>query len=307
MSLQPVTILLATFNGDRFLPAQLASIAAQVEVDWQLLWRDDGSTDSTVAVLEAFAARHPGRVQRLDTGPRQLGIGGSFQQLLAAASGLQPVAFCDQDDVWLPDKLARALAALGSSPDRPALYCARQRLVDAQLQPLTLSPGLRRRPGFGNALVQNIATGCTLVLNPAARQVALSLPMPTESLHDWWSYLTVTAVGGTVIHDPEPAVLYRQHGRNAVGAKGNPLSRAAAAWQRGTALFLRRVAAHAAALRGLPGLRPDAARQLNALLGWADPRPQVRLTAMRRAGLYRQTPVGDLALAALCVTHRLPA
>ena len=182
----PCAILLATYQGERYLAAQLESLAGQRHGAWQLLWRDDGSTDRTVALLNDFAAaRPPGAVRHVETPAERLGAMGSFMALLAAAPDDAPAAFCDQDDVWLPDKLERALAALAAvPPGRPALYCARQRIVAEDLLELGLSPALRRPPGFRNALVQNIATGCTLVLNPAARRLVLSVPPPAGSMHD---------------------------------------------------------------------------------------------------------------------------
>jgi glycosyltransferase involved in cell wall biosynthesis len=296
-------VLLATWNGARFLPRQLESLAAQRGIAWRLLWRDDGSADATLALLEEFAAAQPaGRVLHLDAPSGRLGPARGFLALLAASPEPEaPHAFCDQDDLWLPDKLARAAAALAEIPaGMPGLYCGRQILAGPDLAPRGPSPLPRRPPGFANALVQNIATGCTTVLNPAARRLLLAAPPPPEgSMHDWWAYLLVSGCGGRVIFDPEPTVLYRQHGGNAVGATAPVPLRALRALRRGPAAFLALLAAHRrvllAAAPELP-LTPEARVVLAETAALADRRPWRRLAALRRAGLYRQSPAEDATL-----------
>src|SRR5205823_6058969 len=114
--------------------------------------------------------------------------------------------------VWLPDKLARGYAALAEVPPAvPGLSCARQILVDERLRPLGLSPRISREAGFPAALTQNIATGCTVMLNPAAAGLVAASHPPPSTWHDWWSYLTVAAAGGRILVDDAPSVLYRQH------------------------------------------------------------------------------------------------
>ncbi|HUA78466.1 MAG TPA: glycosyltransferase family 2 protein, partial [Acetobacteraceae bacterium] len=241
-----VAILLSAYNGAPFLPAQLESLLAQTHRSWRLYWRDDGSTDATRALLRDFAAGPAaGRVVELPSPAGRLGATRSFLELLALAPPADAIAFADQDDVWLPDKLARGLAALAHAPaETPTLYCARQTLVGPTLARIGLSFPIRRPPGFPAALTQNIATGCTAMLNPAAvRLIAASRPPPI-TLHDWWSYLVVAAAGGRILADPEPAVLYRQHAGNLVGARGAWLPRALGALRRGPRPFMMVFRAH---------------------------------------------------------------
>jgi len=305
-----VTVLLATYAGERYLTAQLDSIAAQQDVDWQLLWRDDGSQDGTVAKLERFAAMQcADGVRRIEEPAGRLGAARSFLTLLAAAPDATPfLAFCDQDDVWLPEKLTRATAMLAKVPsDTPALYCARQSLVGPELEPRGLSPALRRPPGFGNALVQNIATGCKVVLNAAARRIVLDAPAPPPgTMHDWWCYLLVTAAGGRVLWDAEPTILYRQHGTNAVGATAAAPVRALRALWRGPSAFLGLLSGHLEALGNAACLTPDARRMLALLQGLREPGPLRRLGILRKAGLYRQGRIEDLLLRIWVALHRLP-
>ncbi len=218
----PVTILLATCNGEAHLQSQLESIARQDHGRWQIIASDDGSEDATPAILEQFAQRFSGRVQ-LIKGP-QRGMAENFISLLAQASE-GPVAFCDQDDVWLPGKLSRALSAIGSEV-RPVLYGCRTERITAGGATLGLSPLWRRGPSFGNALVQNIIGGHTAVMNAAAlrlmQEAGRNIRVP---FHDWWAYQVISGCGGRVIVDPAAMVRYRQHDGNLLGASRGPAAR----------------------------------------------------------------------------------
>jgi glycosyltransferase involved in cell wall biosynthesis len=171
----------------------------------EILGRDDGSIDGTVEILrsrgvDAELGEHVGFVQ-------------SFGALLARADA-DYVAFCDQDDVWLPDKVARAVARLEGTSG-PALYCGRLAVVDERLEPLGLSPLPRRGLSFANALVESQAAGCTIVLNRAARELLGDFPAEVVS-HDWWAYLVVSAFGKT-LYDVHPAIMFRKHSGQAFG------------------------------------------------------------------------------------------
>ena len=249
-----VSILLSTFNGERFVQDQLDSLRDQSFSRWRLFWRDDGSTDHTRDVLDAFArSLARGKCVKLGDDGRHRGIAGSFFWLLKHHGERRSddvVAFADQDDIWLPEKVARGVDALATvSSDRPALYCARQMLVDERGRTIAPSPEMRRPPGFPAALAQNIATGCTVMLNPAAAALVASLDAPSGTLHDWWSYLVVTAFGGDILVDGIPTVLYRQHSGNAIGAPRTALRRGGAALRRGPTEFMTLLHRHVAALR----------------------------------------------------------
>ena len=291
-----VAILLATYNGAPWLREQLDSLLRQTHDNWVLYWRDDGSGDGTVAILQDFGHRAgQGRCVQVGQPPGRLGATGNFLTLLRAVCDTlaehDVVAFADQDDIWLPQKLQRGVAALRRAPrDEPVLYCARQILVDASLQRLGISGPLCRPTGFPAALTQNVATGCTVMLNlPAARLVAASNPS-TGTLHDWWAYLMVTAAGGRLLQDEEAVVLYRQHAGNLVGAPASMVTRAIAALQRGPALFMTVLREHIAALLAQPELITDRARAELALLDRAlRGGPWGRLAVLRMPGLHRQT------------------
>lgn len=220
-----VEVLLATYNGARFLPALLDSLERQEHGHVAVTIRDDGSDDGTLPILDAFGRRTGARLLMVGAAGRR-GANGNFFALLDAANCASDyVAFADQDDVWLPAKLGRAVAALARLPaDRPALYCGRLAIVDRDLRRHGLTPLPARGPSFANALVENIATGCTMLLNRAALRL-LRRGWPEAAIaHDWWCYLVVAAFG-RIVYDPEPAILYRQHGENAIGVGASPLAR----------------------------------------------------------------------------------
>lgn len=299
-----VTILLATRDGARFLPEQLDSYCEQTWTDWHLLASDDGSDDATPAILDGFRRAHPGRVT-LVQGPRT-GAADNFLSLIGQVPDTDHTAFSDQDDRWLPDKIARAVAMLSDQPaDRPALYASRVTICDAALRPIGLSPAPTRPPGFRNALVQNILHGHSIVLNRAAlallRQAARRGPRVV--MHDWWAYQVVTGAGGRIVFDNESRVLYRQHGGNQIGAEPDVTGRL-------TRLRARRQAdwmtANLTALaQAADLLAPDHRALLDRIARARRAGRMAFAAACLRKGLFRQGPGGRLAPALAALAGRL--
>jgi hypothetical protein len=222
-----------------------------------------------------------------------VGVTPSYLSLLRAAIGGDgfAFAFADQDDVWLPDKLARGVAALATvAADRPALYFARQILVDANGSTFGVSQRMRRSPCLLAALTQNVATGCTVMMNRAAACLVARSRAPAATLHDWWSYLLVAAAGGRLITDDMPTVLYRQHRHNIVGAPRSAWRRAGAALRPGPDAFMDLLRQHVAALLDQSELVSASARaELAAIAAALEQGRLARAVALRRYGLARQT------------------
>jgi glycosyltransferase involved in cell wall biosynthesis len=214
-----ICVLLSTYNGERFIREQLDSLLNQDGVSVSMIVRDDGSRDDTRRVLREYSERYPQIELHIGA---NLGVVPSYFELLrlAAASDASYFAFCDQDDVWLSNKLAEAVRAIESTRRVPGMYCSAVRYVDESLRELGVSR-TRQRIGFGNAVVENIAVGCTTVFNRSALDLVLSAPPRSALMHDWWFYLTVSAFG-SVHFDPEPRILYRQHAHNVVGGTSSP-------------------------------------------------------------------------------------
>lgn len=222
-----IDILLATYNGAKYLPEQLASLAAQSHGDWRLLVRDDGSSDGSLDVVRAWAETVPNAVEIVEDGRKGLGASLNFAALLEC-SDAPYFACCDQDDVWLPEKLSVMLAAVKSAEslaaDRvPVLAFSDLEVVDAALRPLAPSfwqmSRLATEPAdlsLDRLMLRNVATGCATLGNARLREQALPIP-PGARMHDWW--LMMVAAGlGTCVPVPVATVRYRQHGGNVVGA-----------------------------------------------------------------------------------------
>lgn len=224
-----IHILCATFNGARWLPEFIASVQAQTHRDWHLWFKDDGSTDDTRAIIAAAAAHDPARISVHHDAPVGLGAAASFAWLWDALDPAAPyVAFADQDDVWMPQKLARSLAVLRDAErDTAGPVLVHTDLVVVDDERREIAPSFVRYAGvpFGDrplrhAVIWNGATGCTMLLNRALRHRAG--PMPADvPMHDWWIACVAAAVGRTVALD-EPTLWYRQHATNAVGAHAQP-------------------------------------------------------------------------------------
>lgn len=216
-----VAVLLSAYQGASYIAEQVESIAAQRDVRVELLVRDDGSRDDTPEVLESLRQKHGFRLLCGDN----LGVIGSFFELVRQApTDADYFAFADQDDWWLPDKLSRAVACLESADCAatvPQLYCSAFTIADETLKPLRTVAYGNMRPAFGNALVENIAPGCTMVFNRSARTLLnQSIGVARPIIHDWWLYQVVAGFG-QVVYDAESRILYRQHGQNLIGSSAS--------------------------------------------------------------------------------------
>lgn len=215
-------VLLATFNGAETLRDQLDSYVTQTVPIEQIIASDDGSQDETAAILESFSKKHPEFQLCIKVGP-QRGAAQNFLHLLRCVpDNPGPVMFSDQDDVWLPNKVAAGLEVLSQYPtDRPVLVGGRTFICDHALRKLHLSrlPDRGHVPSFRHALVQSFAGGNTMICNAAAARLLSDAAHEAKRIvmHDWWAYQIVCGAGGIVVYDPEPYVMYRQHPQNLIG------------------------------------------------------------------------------------------
>lgn len=296
-ALPHVTILLCTANGGRFLEAQLASYLAQSHRDWSLWVSDDGSRDDTLAQIAAFARAHGDAHEvRVVAGPGQ-GAAANFLSLLNHPELPEgPVALSDQDDVWLPDKLTRALTRMARAQGENGngsgvLYGAQSLHVREDLRAIAPSRPPRRPPSFANALTQNIVSGHSAVLDPAALALVrrAGLPAGVEH-HDWWLYQLLAGAGARIEIDEAVVLKYRQHGRNVMGAHRGWRARAGRMKMLFDGTYGDWVKANVAALGRVESLltpdNRDRLAQVRASLG----RGPAGAWQLRRAGLYRQSP-----------------
>jgi len=210
-----IAVLLSSYNGAQFIREQIESILRQVGVDLHLYIRDDGSSDNTTAILMEYEANWPNI--SVKTG-QNIGVFKSFMTLLQmTGNDYDFFAFADQDDIWKDEKLITAANQLRSVPgENPAMYYGRLEFTDEYLKILGFSQ-IPEINGFRNALVQNQATGCTIVINRYARELVISNIPDWALMHDWWCYLVISAFGD-VIYDEIPMISYRKHGKNVTPA-----------------------------------------------------------------------------------------
>jgi glycosyltransferase involved in cell wall biosynthesis len=308
MSSGSIAILLCTFNGARFLPAQLASYEAQTFTDWRLFASDDGSSDDTVALLEDFRKKHgAGRVE-IRQGPRK-GFVANFLSLICdpTITG-EYYALSDQDDVWHPQKLSRARQFLGDAlTDQPVVYCSRTQLIDEQGNDIGLSTFYRKRPHFRNALVQSLASGNTMVLNEKMRWLLMQAGADANApAHDWLVYMTNTAVGGKMLYDAEPTVSYRMHSSNVIGSNdtaGARMTRARLLWQ---GRFQKWADMNMTVLERIEGLMTDENRTTFELFRRSRKLGLLpRAYGLVRSGVYRQSLLGNIGLAVATLAGKI--
>lgn len=221
-----VVILLSTYNGSAYLDQQIESLQAQAFTRWTLWVRDDGSTDGTREIIDRWRRKEP-RIHPLPGDGVRRGACASFGHLLSAVSG-DYTMFCDQDDIWRPEKIAVMHATIRQhearlGADTPILLHSDLQLMtqDGRLagRSFMRAQGIRHVEGdaLSVLLVQNFVTGCATIFNRPLRDAAAPVP-PEAVMHDWWMALVAAALG-QIEFLAEPTVWYRQHRNNAVGLK----------------------------------------------------------------------------------------
>ena len=288
-----VAVLMAVFRGARFLPAQLASLRAQTGVDLDLWVSRDCDGEEVGRVLEEHRPAFGAGRFHLRAGP-QRGAAANFLSLVFDETiRADYFAYADQDDVWEPDKLARAVAALERLPAAvPALYGSRSRLIDEGGRLLGLTPLRGRRPPcFRNALAENIISGHSAVFNWVARDLLRASGVRDVPFHDWWTYLLVAGAGGRVLYDPHPGIRYRLHNRNLTGRRSDDSARVFRFLRRLADGETRRtIAANLRALRRAEGpLTPENRRVLDVYEGALGRSLPPRLWGLWRSGVHRHT------------------
>ncbi|MER8753571.1 glycosyltransferase family 2 protein [Mesorhizobium sp. M1050] len=303
-----IAVLMGTKDGAAFIDEQLQSLLAQSHRLVDLWISDDGSIDGTTAIIEAWQSRWPKGRMTLVEGPRQ-GFAANFRSMiLDRRIDADGYAFCDQDDIWEPDRLESAIRWMQAHDAKtPLMFCSRTATMTETGSLVGHSPLFDRPPSFRNALVQSIAGGNTILLNAAARNLLARACARTAFVsHDWWAYLIVTAAGGIVHYDPRPLVRYRQHAANLVGANVSWKARASrlgrlfkgefAGW---TDLNLDGLAVN----RDL--LTEDAAACLDLFIRGREGGLFRRLAGLRKSGVYRQTVSGTLGLYLAFIVGRI--
>lgn len=213
-------ILMAVYNGSKFLEEQLDSVLGQSCGEFRLIICDDCSDDGSRGIIEKYAALHPDKITVIYNS-KNIGAKESFFKLLSA-SDADHIMFCDQDDIWQKDKVRLTAECMRASENGlPTLVHTDLSVIDENGD--EISPSMLKmqkidanRTDLNELLVQNIVTGCTAMINRPLAALVKKPACPT--LHDWWLALTA-CLFGQIVFLPETTIRYRRHSKNIRGAK----------------------------------------------------------------------------------------
>ena len=221
-----IDILLATYNSSSYIEQTIKSLLKQDHQNWRLLIRDGGSKDDTLKVIEKYIQNYPDKIIFFPSRGQACACE-NFSALLIHSSS-DYVMFCDHDDVWLPDKISKSLFIMQKHEDEkgqkfPLMLFTDKYVVDKNLNIISnsylkyqnLNP---KRIHLNELLVQNVPSGCTILINRAFADLCGAIP-PQAVMHDHWMAL-IGATIGNIIFLNEPTLLYRQHEKNYFGAPG---------------------------------------------------------------------------------------
>lgn len=218
-----ISILLATYNSEKYIREQLQSLFAQTYQDWTLVVRDDLSADNTLDIVKEYVARYPGKISILDNEGKSLHAYLNFYEMMSKVES-DYYMFCDHDDVWLPNKIELSMARMKEVEKNglPVIVHTDMKVVDQNLKILSesfwhYSKLLPEHTEFKELVLCNSVNGCTMLFNRKAREVALP-HVKHATMHDMLVTQSVAAYGGIISPIYEPTVLYRQHVDNVVGA-----------------------------------------------------------------------------------------
>ncbi len=223
-----IAILLSTYNGEKYIEEQIGSLQAQTYTDWQLYIRDDGSSDNTVRIIKGLS-EVDSRIILMPDETYHRGCRESFLWLLERVTA-EVFMFCDQDDVWLPNKVDLCLNALKKySSTIPVLVCTDLRIVDSELKTIHRSMWEANRTSHlidnpENLIIASLYTGCTMMFNKSAKENIIRNRFTPSILHDQLASLSVFKANGKIIPIHTQTILYRQHSGNAIGLNTHYIS-----------------------------------------------------------------------------------
>lgn len=212
---QSITVLMSTYNGQKYLKEQIDSILSQEGVSLKLVIRDDGSNDNTISIIKEYQLSY--NCIEIIHGETNKGACQSFLSLITADFRSDYYALADQDDIWDKDKLIHAINCMEKEKNVPLLYFSNLRIVDSDNNYCRLSLNkpyvVKHKYSY---LTESLPTGCTVVYNSKLAQLLYNKNPDYCYMHDAWLYITAS-VFGKFIYDHEPHINYRQHENNVVG------------------------------------------------------------------------------------------
>jgi len=225
-----IDILMATYNGEKYLAEQIDSIIGQSFQDWRLIIHDDGSSDSTVQIIKNYVNDYPEKILNIDDGIVTGGAKNNFFHLMKYAKA-ENIMFSDQDDVWMKRKIEFSFRKMveteRNNPNLPILVHTDLQVVDEDLNTISDSmfkiQKLRKVLSFEDYLFVNNVTGCTVLANSKAIKF-YNKNCKSILMHDWWLAIKVKQNHGVVVLLDSPLIKYRQHAGNVVGSVEKNLS-----------------------------------------------------------------------------------
>lgn len=222
-----VGILLATYNGEKYIREQLDSIISQTYKNWTIYVSDDHSTDNTMNIILEYKDKYKDKIVVLENESKLSSAKMNFANVFEKVNGLDYYIFCDQDDVWDNEKIAKLLYTIKEEEkkncDLPLLIYSDLKIVDEKLNTISESlvryekKFLPKKKIFKHILIENYFPGCAIMFNSKLKDKVKDIYSETE-MHDWWLTL-VAAFCGKIVYIDEPLHLYRQHTNNTIGAK----------------------------------------------------------------------------------------
>ena len=218
-----IDILLPVYNGAKYLESQIDSLFRQTYVDWRLIVRDDGSTDSSVDIIERYVLENPDKILYIKDTIGNLGTSGCLNILLQYVEG-DYFMYCDQDDIWSPLKIERSLEVMKSLEkkfgDIPILVCSDAYCINSTGNIINNSffksqKFLDVTDNYIKMAALNVVQGSTSLMNRRVKNTIKYIPK--EILHDGWTAV-ITAYYGHVEYIHESLLYYRQHESNVLGA-----------------------------------------------------------------------------------------
>lgn len=223
-----VAIIMATYNGEKYVREQIESILASTYTDFEIFIFDDGSRDNTIDIIREYEKLYPSKIH-IHQNDTNLGVTTNFLHAVARTT-MDYIMLCDQDDVWKPDKIAKTLKRMKNmesqlGKDLPLAVFTDADIVDAQLNNISnsffkfnhLNPGKTDLP---HILMENKLIGCTVMINSSIRKLLHNYPLPIHAkFHDWWIAIMASSMG-KISFINEGTLFYRQHTGNIVGGSG---------------------------------------------------------------------------------------
>ena len=221
-----VDIIMATYNGSKYIEQQIDSIISQTYTNWRLYIRDDGSTDNTVEIIKRYLKKYKNKIILIEDEKKGLGSKMNFAELMKYVES-DYCMFADQDDFWLEDKVEVSLKKMKELEnkliDKPILVHSDLKVVDENLNIINesffkyqnINPEHNK---LNNLFVWNTVTGCTAMLNRELIRLCKNIPENCV-MHDWWIALVASSMG-MIYTIRDQTILYRQHSNNTLGAVG---------------------------------------------------------------------------------------